>query len=316
MTLWTKYFALITLFFSLVACTGKKGHRDIIVFHAGSLSVPLKEAATEYQKRNPEVSVLLESAGSLVCARKVTELKKPCDIVASADYFVINELLVPAYSSWGLKFASNRIVIAFTPKSKYASLIDTTNWIEILMKDDVIYSRSDPDSDPCGYRSVMVMKLAEKYFHRPGLADKMQAKNKDYVRPKEVDLIALLESNTIDYMFQYKSVAIQHNLKYIELPAAISLGDPSMNDNYKTVSTEVAGTAPGSRMKVTGEYINYSLTVLDNAPQRSEALKFTEFLLSDEGMMIFRKNGQEPLIPATSDQAEKVPAELKKYLSR
>ena len=57
--------------------------KELIIFHAGSLSVPMKQIATEFEKRNPDVRVLLESAGSLVCARKVTELKKPCDIIAS-----------------------------------------------------------------------------------------------------------------------------------------------------------------------------------------------------------------------------------------
>ena len=66
---------------------------------------------------------------------------------------------------------------------------------------------------------------------------------------------------------------------------------------YSTVSTEVAGNKPGVKMKVTGDYINYSVTILDNAPQKEEAIKFLEFMLSREGQEIFRKNGQEPLYP-------------------
>ena len=60
--------------------------KELIIFHAGSLSVPLKKIALEYEKRNPGTRIFLESAGSLDCARKVIELKKPCDIVASSDY--------------------------------------------------------------------------------------------------------------------------------------------------------------------------------------------------------------------------------------
>ena len=56
--------------------------KELIIFHAGSLSVPMKQIAQEYEKRNPGTKIYLESAGSLVCARKVTELKKPCDILA------------------------------------------------------------------------------------------------------------------------------------------------------------------------------------------------------------------------------------------
>jgi molybdate/tungstate transport system substrate-binding protein len=299
-----------------VACKNRPSskQKEIIIFHAGSLSVPFKQLAQEYEKRNPGINILLESAGSLVCARKVTELKKPCDILASSDYFVINELLIPDYATWSIRFATNEIVIAFQEKSKYSSKINSSNWIDILQKEDVIYSRSDPDSDPCGYRTIFTFMLAEKYYNEHGLSEKMISKNREYIRPKEVDLVALLESDAIDYMFQYKSVAIQHNLKYVELPKEINLSDPLKNDHYKSVSLDVAGSKPGSKMKVTGEYINYSLTVLNNAPQKDASVDFLEFLLSPEGMNIFKKNGQEPIIPFSTEQPEKIPGKLMKYL--
>ena len=128
----------------------------------------------------------------------------------------------------------------------------------------------------------------------------MSSKDKEYIRPKEVDLVALLESNAIDYMLQYKSVAIQHGLKYIELPKEINLSDPSKNDIYSSVSTDVAGNKPGAKIKVTGDYINYSITILNDAPQKEEAVNFLNFLLSPEGLEIFRKNGQNPLVPLIS----------------
>ena len=141
----------------------------------------------------------------------------------------------------------------------------------------------------------------------------MLSKNKEYIRPKEVDLVALLESNSIDYMFQYKSVAIQHGFKYIELPKEINLSDPAKNEIYSSVNTMVAGNKPGTKMKVTGDYINYSLTILDKAPQKEEATNFVDFLLSQDGMNILRKNGQEPLVPLIGEPWMKMPAKLLKY---
>jgi molybdate/tungstate transport system substrate-binding protein len=114
-------------------------------------------------------------------------------------------------------------------------------------------------------------------------------------------------------MFQYKSVAVQHGLKYIELPKEVNLSDPSKNEIYSSVSMEVAGSKPGLKMKVTGDYINYSITILDNAPQKEEAINFMEFLLSPEGMNIFRKNGQQPIVPLIAEPVEKLPAKLLKY---
>ncbi|MGD0754548.1 MAG: extracellular solute-binding protein [Bacteroidales bacterium] len=291
-------------------------HKELIIFHAGSLSVPLKQIAQEYEKRNPGTKIYLESAGSLVCARKVTELKKPCDILASSDYFVINEMLIPDYASWSIRFATNEIVIAYLEKSKHSKEINSDNWMDILQMKDVIYSRSDPDSDPCGYRTIFTFKLAEKYYRRPGLTEMMSSKNREYIRPKEVDLVALLESNAIDYMFQYKSVAIQHGLKYIELPKEINLSDPAKNSFYSSVSTDVAGSKPGIKMNITGDYINYSITILDNAPQKEEAISFMDFFLSPEGMSIFRKNGQEPLVPLIAEPVMKLPPRLLKYFAK
>ena len=309
--------SLAILLFPIIAKSQSRAvQKELIIFHAGSLSIPMKQIAQEYEKRNPGIKIFLESAGSLVCARKVTELKKPCDIIASSDYFVINKLLIPDYASWSIRFATNEIVIAFQEKSKYSKEINSDNWMDILQKKDVIYSRSDPDSDPCGYRTVFTFMLAEKYYNKPGLAEKMLSKNKEYIRPKEVDLVALLESNAIDYMLQYKSVAIQHGLKYIELPKEINLADPSKNETYSSVSTDIAGSKPGIKMKVRGEYINYSITVLDQAPQKEEAVNFLEFFLGPAGMEIFKKNGQEPIIPFSTEQSDKLPLKLLKYLNK
>jgi molybdate/tungstate transport system substrate-binding protein len=309
-------FFTILIVLLLTGCINSNSGRskEIIIFHAGSLSVPFRQLKDEYEKINPDVKILLEPAGSLVCARKITELKKPCDIIASADYFVINELLIPEYTNWSIRFATNEIVIAYNEKSRYSSEINSDNWIDILLKSDVIYSRSDPDSDPCGYRTVFTFMLAEKYYSKEGLTQKMLLKNKDFIRPKEVDLIALIETNAIDYMFQYKSVAIQHGLKYIELPDEINLSDPAKADIYKSVWLDVTGSKPGSKMRVTGDYINYSMAVLNNAPQKSEAIDFICFMLSMEGLEIFRKNGQDPIIPFSTDQADKIPSKLLQYL--
>jgi len=308
---------IISILIILLFVTGcaDSGHREIIIFHAGSLSVPLREIADKFEKRNPGVNILMEPAGSLVCARKITELKKPCDIIASADYQVINQLIIPEYADWGIRFATNELVISFQEKARYASEINSSNWMDIIQREDVKYGRSDPDSDPCGYRTVILFKLAEKYYNKPGLADRLVAKNRDFIRPKEVDLIALIESNSADYMIQYKSVAIQHNLKYIELPGEINLGVPGNNHLYNTVNLEVTGSTPGSRITVNGEYINYSLSILKNAVNSKAAIDFVEFLLSSDGMDIFRKNGQEPIIPFSTDQEALIPEKLRKYLT-
>ncbi len=306
--------ASVILLFIVSGCGNTVSSNEIIIFHAGSLSVPLRQLKDAYEKQHPGISILLEPSGSLVCARKVTELKKPCDIVASADYTVIEKLLIPGYTSWNIKFATNELVIAYNDKAKYGAEINSGNWIDILSRNDVIYGRSDPNTDPCGYRTVLLFRLAEKYYSMPGLTERLISKDQDYIRPKSVDLVALAEAHSIDYMFEYKSVAIQHGMKYIELPDEINLSDPSMEPEYKKVSVEVTGNKPGSKIRIAGDYIMYSITVLDNAPHRERALKFLQYMLSEEGMDIFRRDGQKPIVPAISDQPDKIPAILSGFI--
>jgi len=308
------FFAVVLL--ALTGCrnSGKVEKSEIIVFHAGSLSVPFRELKEKFEQNNPGVSILLEPAGSLVCARKITELKKPCDIMASADYFVINELLIPEYADWSIRFATNEIVIAYSEKAKYANEINSSNWMDILLREDVLYGRSDPDADPCGYRSVMTIMLSEKHYKMPGLTDRLTQKNRDYIRPKEVDLVALIETNAIDYMFQYKSVAIQHNLKYIELPDEVNLSDPSHAELYNSVSLNIRGNKPDEKISVSGEYINYSMTIPFNAPNHDGAVDFMSYILGNEGLEIFRKNGQNPIIPFSTEQPDRIPSELRNFL--
>lgn len=311
-----KIFAVMALSLLLFGgCGADKSRKNLIIFHAGSLSVPVKELADAFMKENPGVTILTEAAGSLHTARKITELGKPCDIMLSADHFVVSSMLVPDYASWNIRFATNEIVIAYRPESKYASIFRDDNWADILLKDDVIMGRADPDADPCGYRTVFAAKLAEEYYSRPGLADSLLGKDTEYIRPKEVDLVALVSSGVIDYMFQYKSVAIQHGFRYLELPDEINLSSPLLAEKYAVVSYMIPGDAPGVRTEVRGDYISYSGTVLDRAPQRELALRFFEFMLSDKGAGIFRKCGQVPLIPAVADDPSAAPAVLQKYLA-
>jgi molybdate/tungstate transport system substrate-binding protein len=287
--------------------------KKLIIFHAGSLAVPFRDMAAGFSKKYPDINIYMEPAGSMASARKIIDLNLPCDVIAVSDFNVIHEMLIPKYTGWNICFASNELVIAFTDKSKYSASIDSSNWYLILAKDDVRFGRSDPDQDPCGYRTVQMFILAEEYYGRNGLKNIFTSKDKEYIRPKEVDLLALLETNTIDYIFNYRSVAEQHNLNYITLPVQVNLNDPSLEDVYATAAVDIRGRQPGTTIKVTGQPMLYGISVLDNAPNREVALRFVEFVLSREGQMIMEMNGQPPAVPAYSSTYDRIPEQLRQY---
>jgi molybdate/tungstate transport system substrate-binding protein len=290
---------------------------DLVVFHAGSLSVPLKEIAAEFKKLHPKVNIMMEAGGSVASARKITDLDKQCDIMASADYAVIDKMLIPKFADYNIKFASNELCIVYTQKSRYASQINANNWMDILLKSDVAFGRSDPNSDPCGYRTEMTLQLAEKHYKKPGLYSKFTAKDKAFMRPKETDLLALIETNTIDYIFLYRSVAVQHKLKYLILPDAINLKNPEFTTQYSAAKVEINGSKPGEKQSMTGEPMIYSFTILRNAPNKAVAIAFAEFLLQKEkGQAIMARNGQPSVVPMKVENYDKVPAQLKQYVKK
>jgi len=287
---------------------------DLIIFHAGSLSVPMKDLKAEFNKLYPKVNVLLESAGSVECARKITDLKKPCDIMASSDFTVIDKMLVPGYAEWNIRFASNEMCIVYTGKARYQDRINSKNWYDLLLKPDVAYGRSDPNSDPCGYRTVMTMQLAESFYGKPGLASTLMSKDRNYMRPKEVDLVALLESNNIDYIFIYRSVAVQHKLKYLTLPDQINLKNLQYSANYQKAVVEINGKEPGKKELMKGDAMIYGVTIIKNAPNRAAAIAFLEYMLSkDKGMRIMERDGQPSAIPLPTVGYDKLPAQLKPF---
>ena len=286
----------------------------IRVLHAGSLSIPFKEMAQAFMEKYPQYNVLLEAHGSRTCARQIIDLKRQVDVMASSDSEVIRNLLMPQYADFCIDFTTNEMVIMYTPKSRYADTIDADNWFDILLKPEVQYGHSDPNSDPCGYRALLAWQLAEKHYKIEGLYNrlngKMPAKN---IRPKEVDLIALLEAGELDYIFIYRSVAEQHLAKYIILPEEINLKSPEWASFYQAASLKITGEKPGEWVEMKGAPMLYGLTMPKNAPNPEAGILFISFVLGKEGQEIMKRNGQPEIIPPLVDNKEKLPEALKKF---
>lgn len=292
------------------------GEQKLTVFHAGSLSVPFKQIAEAFEKANPGIDVQLEAAGSRTCARKISDLGRRAEVMGSADYTVINNLLIPEHASWNVRFAANEMTIVYTQHSDHGDELTAENWHEILMRPDVAFGRADPNSDPCGYRSVLTMKLAEKYYGEEGLAERMLRKDTKYIRPKETDLLALLETGTLDYIFLYRSVARQHGLKYLLLPDDINLKKEEFADAYAKATVEISGKEPGTTITKRGAPMVYGITVPNNAPHPKLGRKFVQFVLSEKGMAIMERNGQPSVLPAPSETYDQIPQSLKKYATQ
>jgi len=312
-----KILVSLLILLSISSCKNSTQLQNTLtIFHAGSLSMPLKAAADSFKIENTGVTIRLEAAGSVESARKITELNRQCDIMASADYKIIDNLLIPMHADWNILFSSNEMALVYTKKSRYADIIDQNNWFEVLLRPDVHYGRSDPDADPCGYRTLLTLQLAERFYNKQTIAYEIGSKDNRFIRPKEVDLIALLETNTIDYIFLYRSVAIQHGLEYLSLPDEINLGNPVFANVYMLAHVKIRGSSIGDTLTLIGEPMVYGITIPKNAPNRLLAEEFLKFFLHPEkGVKIIEQMGMPPLDPLKVNNAGSMSNSIQEWLT-
>jgi molybdate/tungstate transport system substrate-binding protein len=283
----------------------------LTLFAAGTLAVPLKELNDIFQRKYPEVTVEAQFGGSVKMAKQITELHEPADLIAVADYAVIPKYLFaangsPGYATWFAGFARNAVTFIYTDKSKFAGEIGAQNWYQVLARPGVEIGRSDPDTDPSGYQSVQMLSLAEKFYEAPGLAAKILANApRANMRDTETSLISALQLGQIDYLAIYRSDALQHHFRYLDLPAKIDLSDPRFATFY---AEGVAHTKNGD---LEGKPIVYAVTITTNAEHAGWAEKYVALLLGPEGQAVMERNGFGRLDPAYAVNPEKMPATLK-----
>ena len=308
-------FIVMTLPLSVQA--GSKSR--LTIFHAGSLTVPFAKIEKDFEAKYPDIDVQREAGGSTKMARMISEVGKPADIMASADYKVIDNNLIPKFTNFNIRFATNQLVLCYTDQSKYSDKINKDNWHEILQKKGVDWGHSDPNLDPCGYRSLMVLQLAEIFYKIDGLYQKIvDNRPKRNIRPKAVELVNLLKTGNMDYAWEYLSVAIQHDLRFIKIDEHINLGNYKYDNFYKQAKVKVTGKKPGTWITKKGKSCTYGVTMINNAPNPEAAKLFFAFLLSpDHGLKTLKTMGQPPFIPCrvpTQKMADFIPADFASFV--
>ncbi len=264
----------------------------LTIFLASTLSGYVRDLGRVFRTGHPGLEIHTEASGSLDAIRKVTDLRMPCDILLSADWRLLDAPL-RRVDPWVAVFAGNSMAILYTSRSRYAKEITPANWFKVLLRPGVRYGYSDPERDPEGYWTLIVWKLAERYYNRPGLAGKLRAGcPRSNTRPASVNLIALLQSGELDYYFGYASDARLGNLKVLRLPNAINLSDFSMAAEYAKASVEIgSGT---HRKRVVGAPIAYGATMTARPSNRKAAIEFLRLMFGPQGRRAAAQNGLIP----------------------
>jgi len=271
---------------------GCRSRSEVVVFCAASLQPVLTDAAAQFERNHSGVHVQIHPSGSLVAARKLSELGMRADVVALADTEIIDRMLMPQHAGWAIDIATNEIVLAHRDHSAFTDEITGDNWPEILQRDGVRLGCTDPETAPLGYRTRLVWQLAERSGRYGGagtaLADRLRARCADeHVATDENELVGLLEARAIEYAFVYRSTAEAHHLKITPLPEGVSLS---------------------------GAAVTYGVTVPRRARNTAGGAAFVAFLLGDDGQRLLERAGFTPLRPAPARGPDALPAELRRLV--
>jgi molybdate/tungstate transport system substrate-binding protein len=292
------------------ATTSSASGDTLIVFGAGTLSQPFSQEIAAFTRQNPGVTVHSQFGASGDMTKDITQLKEPADVLGVADYSLIPKEMfgtgAKSFATWYVGFVSNEITFAYTSHSKGASQLTSKNWYKVLAEPGVHIGRSNPAADPSGYQILEMLKLAEGYYHDPGLSAAILKNSPDSsVAEQETALTAALQTGQIDYLAIYRSSALEDHFLYINLPPQISLSDPALAKTYATV------TVQGATGLTTGTPIIYGLTIPTDAPNPALARRFVAFVLGPKGQAVMRANGFVIISPALASSESALPAPLR-----
>ncbi len=198
-------------------------------------------------------------------------------------------------------FAYDEMVIAYSNKSAYRKVIKSGNWIDVLLKPDVILGRLLPDSELLGVHTLITLQLSETFYqHKSGSAKLLERKNAYFVRPTVNQIIQLLQTHLIDYAFMYASQAKRQHLLFLQLPNEINLSKPELSDEYAKVKCDFSSVTSTPFKVKTSTPLEYTVSVSEQTQYKKYCNVFVDYLLTHASSIICQK-GQKPALEVSME---------------
>ncbi|GAA5818180.1 MAG: tungstate ABC transporter substrate-binding protein WtpA [Methanobrevibacter sp. CfCl-M3] len=351
------FFLIFMLILSFAVSSASAADGDhLVIYAADSLKgametyIPLYNRLTDHK----DDFVILCCTGSNSLVNDITNNNATPDVLFSADYKLIDDRLMPKYTLWNAEFARNSIVIAYRKNSANASNINGDNWYKVFNDSNVMFGFGDPNKDPCGYRSVMAIALANNYagYSNPNIFNDLIAANSDIyatkngtgydiysptnitanikkiiVDPHAAESLDSLKKGKIDYAFVYKNQAEEakyndSSIDYVTLPNELSLNDTKYEEEYSHIRL-FENYDDSSAMKIiTLTPIVYGLTQLSVGKSPDAAQSFLEMFCAltayenpeDPSAILRYMDHIFPLLPSAMTKWDDIPIWMQRFM--
>ncbi len=286
------------------------------VLHAGSLTTLVRQHLGPLWYQTAGIPFESVSGHSVALATAIKTGNMSGDVFLSADAEV-NQLLVGAENGdwlrWFVVFASNAVVLAYSPKSRFLDTFEEARsgsipWYETLLQPGIKLNRNDPNLDPMGYYTVLVCALAEEHYRLPNLKQRLLGSDANPAQINDRNL-ARLEQGEIDALFLYQSGALERGLPYLVLPDEVNLSNAALEPSYARAHfTTNTGTT------FHGKPISFTAAVLRDAGQPDDSVHFVEYLLSPTGQQLVQAAHFLPSTALVGGDAALLPNPLRPFV--
>lgn len=284
------------------------------VLYAGSMTNVMERKIGPDVKQQLGITFQGEGKGSTALAQMIASKISTPDVFISASPSA-DKLLMGAANhnlvSWYLTLATDQLVIAYSPKSRFAGDLKAAAagqkpWYTVMEQPGFRLGRTDPVLDPKGADTIMMAELAASYYHQPQLQQQLLGANENskQVFPEET-LLSQLTTGQMDAIVAYKHEAVEWGVPYITLPSAINLGKTADAKAY----AKATYTDPKGKVKH-GSPIEFTITIPTTEKHTGSASTFIKYMVQGAGHDILIKDGFVGVQTALVGNASDLPGTL------
>ena len=280
--------ALAVTWGTTAASTARSGHAagqgTVSVLYAGSLVKYMEDDLGPAFTKATGFGYEGFGAGSTEVASEIRGKVRQGDVFISAAATADQSLEGAAngsWVSWYSTFWSSPLELGYNPNSAFAAqLRKGVPWYKVITEKGILVGRTDPKLDPKGVLTVQAVDEAATKLHDPALTTALSSFP---VYPEE-DLVGRLQSGQLDAGFFYAVEAAAAKIPTVPL----------------TPVSEVA---------------DYTITILNGAPNPAGAARFVAYILDAARGYTLKRNGLDPFArPKFTGQASAVPASIRRLV--
>jgi molybdate/tungstate transport system substrate-binding protein len=225
--------------------------------------------------------------------------------------------LEPKFTKWYVQYAGTSMVVAYNPKSTYASQFKAIasgkqplkNLFTLMEKPGFKLGRTDPNIDPQGRDFVEMLELAQMHYHLPsGTVTKILGGSPTSATSAQIfaesSLDATLQSGQLDAASAFVTQAIELHLPYIKLPPQINLCCTQYAAQYHKASITIKGVVKHGSPQV--------IDITAIGKPTAAGVAFIKYTLSPAGLALYKQGGFSLLTPTATGSG--VPAAVRSEL--